>query len=399
MSSNRTNNLLQYYMETAGHSEVPRSYHRWTCLTLVASMVADRVWYQKTSWERVVPNLYTFLVGKSGAEKAGAIRFGMQFKHPEMGIAYGPLTRGDIIYGDRPPKDGNLPPFFLVQEDVAQSIGAGVHADNFVKLMTSLYNMPSATELGDGIYSRCANWLGGVTTNWLRNSINQHAAISGFFNQGCLVEGWHVYHKRTATPDIPKDFESRVQVLRDRFEDLPFVTGAFEMDEEAAAAYKHWYEGRREPRGGAVEFWAREPDLVIKLSMLLSLCERLDRVIAGPHFRKAFALVKELRESFPIVLGTTEEPTMVAKHLGRVRNKIYRHRDGVDRSDLLRFVCKYGVRAEHLDQIIAQLRREKDIQIVKRGKGTKKVKTVYKPMAKVEFEWGNNEGIKEADVG
>src|SRR3990167_288066 len=70
---NETHNIVRLYMHHVGKSEVPDVYHLWSCLSLIAACVADRVWFRKFADTRIFPNLYVMLIGAPGGGKGTAI--------------------------------------------------------------------------------------------------------------------------------------------------------------------------------------------------------------------------------------------------------------------------------------------------------------------------------------
>ena len=66
--------FLNLYMHMIGRSEVPRRFHFWSCMSLLAACVADRVWVKADIATKIYPNLYVFLVGPSGSGKEQAIK-------------------------------------------------------------------------------------------------------------------------------------------------------------------------------------------------------------------------------------------------------------------------------------------------------------------------------------
>ena len=66
--------FLNLYMHMIGRSEVPRRFHFWSAMSLLAACVADRVWVKADIATKIYPNLYVFLVGPSGSGKEQAIK-------------------------------------------------------------------------------------------------------------------------------------------------------------------------------------------------------------------------------------------------------------------------------------------------------------------------------------
>src|SRR3990167_5225044 len=70
------NNWLKAWMEFTRDTESPDAYHFWVGATLISSMTKRQV-YVDMNFFRIYPNLYTILVGPSGARKSAAADLGM----------------------------------------------------------------------------------------------------------------------------------------------------------------------------------------------------------------------------------------------------------------------------------------------------------------------------------
>ncbi len=64
-----TLNFIKLYVHAQGRSEVPQKFHIWSCISLLAASVADRVYVRWLRSQPISPNLYVFLVAPSGIGK------------------------------------------------------------------------------------------------------------------------------------------------------------------------------------------------------------------------------------------------------------------------------------------------------------------------------------------
>jgi uncharacterized protein DUF3987 len=77
-------NWLKAYMEFTEETESPACFHYWTAATLISAMTRRQV-YLDLNMFKVYPNIYTILVGPSGARKSIATSIGMNIAQ-QVGI-------------------------------------------------------------------------------------------------------------------------------------------------------------------------------------------------------------------------------------------------------------------------------------------------------------------------
>jgi len=308
----KLHSIVDLYMHCAGESEIPREWHHWCCLSLIAAHVEDRVYYKKFEWESLSPNMYTFLVGPSGSGKGGAINFAMQFvkNESELNIHYGASTKQGLM--DKLGKNkSNSHRLYVVQAELADAISTGHLADAFIKSMTDWYN-PSNMDFQESTRlhgSRtfkppCLNWLAGTTTEWLIESVGAKAMASGFVGRVVIAPGTYSYNKRVYDPKLYQapDYHAVIEVIKERLAALTSIEGEFSMTDSAYELDRHWYETRKPPREEMAPFWQREHDLTLKLAMVLSLSQSLNLIIKREHIQTAQNLVKMARDMLPSIM-------------------------------------------------------------------------------------------------
>ena len=74
----KNKNFLHLYNYLTGDSEIPKGYHGWAALSLLAALAEKRVWFEKFKGSKIYPNIYTLLIGPSGVGKGGAIGHAMR---------------------------------------------------------------------------------------------------------------------------------------------------------------------------------------------------------------------------------------------------------------------------------------------------------------------------------
>src|ERR1035437_3810291 len=79
---NETRNFLALYHHHCGTNEIPKQYHTWACLSLLAACAGDRLWFEKMPGDKLHANMYTILVGPSAIGKGEAIKRAAKFLQP-----------------------------------------------------------------------------------------------------------------------------------------------------------------------------------------------------------------------------------------------------------------------------------------------------------------------------
>lgn len=289
-------NLLELYLRYVGTSEVPPQYHHWCLLSAVAASVSNRVWFQKGA-KRLAPNLYVSLIGPSGLGKNEAIDQMLDVigACPRVNVFRGKITAPSMLdLLATPAKSGRTPHShqYLVTPELSWSMGKGEWADGLIKQLTELYGgstvgMRESTRTSGTrripAGELCINWISGSTFAWLNQTIPQDAISGGFFGRVVAIPAEYNFALRYPLPILPPDWAELRDTLRLRFRILSVLAGEFTMTPEAAAIHMAWYNGRPEPSDpDLMAAWKRQPDFVLKLAMLLTLCDAPDLSISAP---------------------------------------------------------------------------------------------------------------------
>lgn len=387
----QTENILELYLYAVGRTTIPVSWHKWTCLSMIAASLSDRVGIRWFHHKPLAPNLYVMLIGPSGVGKGVAIDFGMQFKHSRMNVLYGQATDKAIF--DRmasPAEPGEISnsKIFVVQDELAQAVGHASIANQYVKAMTAWYSTTSGEiEENTRAHGRkviedaiCVNWLAGTTVEWLQDAMDYKSMMSGGFGRICTIPGVYNYENRVYRPEPVNDYKTVVDYLKARFEELTYLEGEFEMLPAAAEINEQWFMARKRPIGGMEPFWMREPALCLKLAMIVSVCDSLDRIIRVQHITQAQDLIEEIRSYMPNVIEQSAKGGLVTVQ-DRAIDLIGKARNGVTRSQLTRFLSRWGLKASEVSQVVESLVEQERITVSKRSNKTIYKATIVPPIA------------------
>lgn len=305
--------FVHEYLHACGTSEVPKRFHRWTALSILASALADRVYMRKGA-SRVRPNLFVFLLGPSGCGKGEAISTGLRLVRdlPQIATEYGRVTAAALVdrLATKAGTAGDRAKLLLVTPELAMAVGRGPTADDLIKLMTELYTggeVPlierTRTSGRHVIRGHCLNWLAGTTREWLRDCVTREAVEGGFFARVACVQAAYA-DTRQYVPAVPPDADETWDRCRVHLAHLLTVQGEIVYDPRADDLHREWYLNRPEPvQEILLPSWRREDDFVRKLAMLLALAEPDPQPIILPaHEAEAQMLAADTARHLPAII-------------------------------------------------------------------------------------------------
>jgi hypothetical protein len=166
------------------------------------------------------------------------------------------------------------------------------------------------------------------------------------------------------------------------------LEGQFLVTGEGKALFEEWYKNRDKYKMTDQRmsgYYSKKHDLVLKMSMILSLSVSDDLVITDDHIQSALKLLGNLETNIPYAFQGMAWGES-AKYQDRVLNKI--KGDGeIAYKDLLRHF-HFCMSSTEMGSILQTLREEEVIEVVDAGKGTGKVRNV------IRFKADKKEGEK-----
>ena len=370
---NHERNFISLYQHHLGESEVPEAFHDWSCLSLIAACVADRVWIEKFRGSRLAPNLYVFLIGPSALGKGSAIDEAQKFTHGLKRLnVYRGRTTAQHLYDflGRPDHGSTViahPKVWLIHDELSADVGEGGQAITFVKIMTKLYSgidtpirEGTRTRGGLTVIGHCINWIAGTTEDWCFETIPKSSVTGGFFGRVVPVKGEYDFSKRFRRPVYPADYDEVVAYLRERVLELSYVEGSFVQTDEAVEIEDVWYMRRPAPTDVALmATWKREHDLTLKLAMLFSLADSLDLIIHKHHMVAAQKASAHVMRSMPTLVSAASTTTETVG-IDFIETLI-KSRKAIAHSTLVEKCYKRGLNAERVKAIVDTLFQAKRI--------------------------------------
>ena len=328
----QTTNFLSLYLHHCGESKIPKIYHLWSAVSLIAACVGNNVWISRYKHKPLNPNLYVLLLGPARLGKGVAINTALKFvaKEDHVSLYNGKATQAcmtSILATPRRFKSEFLQGsrMWYVTEELGFSVGSGPMADDWVKWMTAMYEGGSG-EMHEGtrkhglhkIVNHCMNWLAGSTDEWMIRSIPPEAIEGGFFARMIIPQADYNFEKRYYKPVYPFDYEEVEAHLFHRVYWMCRIKGEFVMSYDAEELEKNWVLKRPPPSDPKLfAIWEGEPALVLKLSMLVAVADMIpwppegvepkdfkpDFTIQTRHFLAARELLSTVRKDMKRVIS------------------------------------------------------------------------------------------------
>ena len=363
--------FLSLYNHLCGQSEIPKGFHGWAALSLIAALAEKRVWFEKFKGSKMYPNIYVLLIGPSGIGKGGAIGQAMRVLSaseldPEINIYRGSTTHAhleDLLGKPVRTEEGEyVQPsshLWLIMDELAHNLGEKNLAERFIKMVTELYtgdyNLSGGTRTHGlrTILKPSVNWFAGTTIDWLFDAIATKEVFSGFTARVffCFRDYIDI---RFPEPMSPPDYDEVMGHLVNKIRAISLAEGEFQLTPEARRIKNKWYETRPLPRDmDTIAAWKRGDDLIIKLMMIYSLAESTDLIIKPQHFIRAKTTFDHAFKDLDLLMALacstkeTEETKFV--------ESVIEERGKVNRTALGRLTYRKGILATKLDIIIKDI--------------------------------------------
>ena len=336
------------------------------------------------------PNLFVILVSASGVGmKTTAIKIGtdgiLAKALPNLAIMRGALTTGYLAdwmaqAASKHPKGEAEVTIFCEEFKV---FSKGLYADSgLVENLTKLYDngVWDYRTKGQGVYTiekPCINLLAGSTPEWLTTG-SAADFIGGGFSSRIVPVALLKDEKSVAWPTkTPLAKEMELALISDLAQ-IGKLEGAVFVTERAKKLFENWYDIRKtleNPDQRLSGYYSKKHDLVLKLSIILSVSIGDDLVVDEEHIESALSLLSKLEVNIPFAFQGVAWGEQ-AKFQDRVLLKI-RQEGRIAHADLLRHFhfCMTG---QDLKTIIQTLLDEDSICFEKEvTKGRPRI--VYSP--------------------
>jgi hypothetical protein len=280
--------IMQDYLSFTEKSASPESYHIWTYLSMVASVLGKKT-FIRCNYFNVYPNMYIILASMPGVgKKSTAMRIGRQLVNEaddEM-VKYSNDSQTPQALMIEMQKSFNI-----VEVPNGKLFGSSALTVLASELVSLLFSGPAMVDFLTDIYDSdkkfeyktknmgstiiknpCLNIMAGVTTDSLNARVIRDATAGGFMSRSVVI-----YDNNTRSSsafDMPSNHhnDARDRVV-ERFRQINDVYGEMSFTKSAIKMYQEYElveEAALKLQPINVEFRSRKPIHVLKVAMLIA---------------------------------------------------------------------------------------------------------------------------------
>jgi hypothetical protein len=298
-------NWIQKLVDACKENESPERFFYWSAISSISAVLRKNV-YLERHYYKLYPNVYVFLVAKSGSKKGIPIsvtkrlirkvnctriisgRSSMAAIIRDLGKAFTLENGGFVKEAHATILSGELAAFMVKDLDA-------------ITILTDLYNthenepewINSLKVSGvDKLREPCITLFGATNEELFPDAVPANAIGGGF-----IARTFIVFSPEKGTPNSltekPKTMVN-IDELSKYLLELSTVKGEFEWSSEAKNYYDDWYyafakENHRDPTGT----YNRIGDQILKVAMIIALAERPLLVLEKRHVEEAHTVSME----------------------------------------------------------------------------------------------------------
>lgn len=356
--------------------ETPENARLWTGITLLGSLLRRQVWLEY-AYQKLFPNLYTFIIGPSGeGKKSTVVEIGLEIIKDVDSItlvqqkitAEALLTALNhydkrLLAKGRFVSDGSV---LIFSPELKVFLGAPKNAQTMVAVLTEMYGcqekFPYITKEHGSFHiaNVCPTWLACSTPDWL-SSVPADAIDGGFMARILII---HVpkRQKFIAWPVREKEHFALRKTLIEDADYISHIEGEFSVSDGARDYFTKWYEQEWGPKmpedEKLIPFHNRAHVYALKLAMILTVDVGDDLTITEAALRKSVDMIMDLQEGTRTALSYVGTENIGGRDQKRIVEYLQKAGGKLDHSSLLRKVRWRGITPEvlfshmrHLDEL------------------------------------------------
>lgn len=379
--------IATYLEYTKGH-EATRRVHMWSGISALAGALERKIWIDR-GFYTLYPNLYVFIVGRSGLiKKSTSTGIAVDMLRELKGVRTMSERLTAVTLITQLHQAGKI--FFHGQERIRES-PVFIYASelsvflsevygNILDLLTTFYDCvphdPSKPWVYESknsgkvkIYGPCLNILAATTKAWLVKCLPKSEMEGGFTSRVLFVVENNPPERLVAWPEVSAPQRELRAALIEDLRWIYSLTGPMTVTPGAQALFTKWYEYHMRhvvPNLTDARFSGyngRKGDLMLKLGMIRAVSQRDDLVMTEQDLlwagEKLEDIEPEMKQAFDSVsLNPISEVAF------EVRNYI-RRRGLADRLEVHRIFNRSASSAE-IDRCLEDLLEMKEIELTER---------------------------------
>jgi hypothetical protein len=301
--------FLRDYREYASGSEAHPTYHTFSALVALSSIVSRKVWIDM-GFFNVYPNLYVILVGPAGNRKTSAMSVAkgllreLKEKVPfsaecvtKEKLVMDIRDQERIIEGlpDTYAKQRIYTPMTIMVTELSEFLGAG--GVGMINFLTTIYDQDfydhRTKNKGDVLITGpFLNLLACTTPDWITAYLRTDV-ISGGFSRRAIFVLETGKSGRIPFPEVTSTMRAAWDRCLNHAKLLLQTKGQFKWDPEAKTFFEKWYVALKIPTDPMiVGYYETKHIQLLKISMLIALSDSTDLVLKVNHLERGLALLQ-----------------------------------------------------------------------------------------------------------
>lgn len=372
----RLGNWLDSYMEYTFDTEPSPLYHRWSGISIVASVMQRKCW-TNNGGIMIYPNFYTVLVGPSSARKGTAMKYATDMlKASDVFVNMAPKTTtremmikvlAAAVVQSSVEDDKILFHNSLTVHSTELTVFLGQKNFQFIQDLTDWWDCLDDWDYqtkASGTYSIhniYVNLLGAITPELIQSALPMEAIVGGLTQRMILVYAPRKF-KTVPAPLLPEKL--KIALIHDLAE-IHAISGEFKVTPDFMEMYAGWYV-QQDTEHPLMDrrfngYTGRRQIFMWKIAMVCCICRTDSRVMDVCDFEKALEILTEVEKPMSNALnGVGASPLSSPLH-GVIAALQYK-RD-MTKGELMA-IFHNDVTSEELEEILHMLYIEGHIEIV-----------------------------------
>lgn len=378
--------LKDYMIYTAGNEAHP-TYHMYSALVALSSIVSRRVWIDLGYFQKFA-NLYVVLVGPPGNRKTtamsickalmkeiGEINYSAECQTKESLSVELQSYQTSFICKAVGPAPIQYAPITVCVTELSQFLGiASAHMIDFLTTIydCNFYDLKTKNKGKQEITGPYLVLLGCTTPAWITSRLREDVISGGFSRRAIFVYETDKAN-RIAFPEVTQEAKDAWDRVVKYSRVIQNIGGPFKWASDAHRFYRDWYDTRTIPNDPTTQwYYETKHDQLLKISMLVALSERPELVLEKSHLEFSLEILALVEKNLPRVfegLGRNELSAVATAIMDIVRLKPIPEKR-------LQYMMFKDASPDEFAKILYHLEKTDQIERVK-GKGEDGVERIY----------------------
>lgn len=323
--------FLSDYREFTKGTEAHPTYHTFSGLVALSSIISRRVWIEQ-GYFKVFPNLYVVLVGPPGNRKTSAMSIAKSLIRELKTIPFSAecVTKEKLVLDladqermvesfptDHPQKI--YTPMTVMVTELSEFLGMG--SIGMINFLTTIYDQDfyehRTKNKGETLITGpFLNLLACTTPDWITTYLRSDV-ISGGFSRRAIFVLETGKANRITFPKVTDEAKAAWEKVMAHARKLAKVAGPIQWHPDASAFYDQWYQTLQMPHDETISgYYETKHMQLLKISMLICLSEGTELLLRKEHLIFGLELLKLAEENLSRVfagIGRNELNAAAAK--------------------------------------------------------------------------------------